>query len=580
MDGRARMLRWVLPIALACTHACGGRTPAEPDGGAVDAGPWEPDECWLVGYREGPWLTEDDVRACASCVEPHVRLANPLSAGGSNLLHVAPVPGGLLITDYFFGTMANFLSVDGEPNLLTELPHDEEPLPNLLADGWGRDLIQEHHDRMGIEWSPSLNGWRGTSYRALPIPGTSRTWIGTFFRAANDFYREREDWVLYEYGPEGWQRLASTHLHPRGTLGRVVLTGGEIVGRLAGEPDGPSQGAMVRLRALEDGSVDILERDLILDMEFPTDSLTRWVNVMTWWALPVGDVAIVVSEGIVLDGVPQTWRTWLGVFDGELEMVHPWRLLGMPVDDPDYVWGEAPSLVGPWQTATLPDGRTYVVLNGTLAGTDAAPLEHLWGLWIDDEGQLEQEPPGLFLNPNHYNREQDAMGYPYVSAIVRGLPGGRAGVMWHDFWWLDDGHAWGQVVEPDGEVVFAEPQSFGPFENERTDARRWAQDGAGHAYLRAFWFDTGPVLPSDPRYDDRRLSVQRVGAELQYEWPEPTVLQTCPEYIDGVDDLRGVGAADEGTWQVWADRVPTLEGRRMRIHKVTLIRPDGTFAWE
>jgi hypothetical protein len=153
-------------------------------------------------------------------------------------------------------------------------------------------------------------------------------------------------------------------------------------------------------------------------------------------------------------------------------------------------------------------------------------------------------------------------------------------VTWHDFWWSEDGQAWGQVVEPDGEVVFAEPRSFGWRHNERTVWTRWAQDGAGYAYLRAFWFDTGPVLPSDPRYDDRRLSVQRVGAELQYEWAEPTVLQTCPEYDDGVDDLRGVGAADEGTWQVWEDWVPTMDGRHTRVHKVALIHPDGTFAWE
>jgi hypothetical protein len=571
------MLRWVLPMALACTHACGGRAPAEPDAGAVDAGPWEPDECWLVGYREGPWLTEDDVRTCTSCVEPHVRLANPLRPAGSNLLHVAPVPGGLLVTDYFFGTVANFLSVEGEPNLLTELPHDDEPFPRLLADGWQLDLIQEHHDLMGIEWSPALHGWTGSSYRARPVPGTSRTWIGTFFRAATDFNREREDWVLYEYGPEGWQRLASTHLHPRGTLGRVVLTDGEVVGRLAGEPDGPSQGAMVRLRALEDGSVDILERDLILDLGFPTDSLTRWANVSFMWALPLGDVAIVVSERVYLGGDLSTWRTWLGVFDAEFEMVHPWRLLGMPVDDPDYVWGEAPFLTAHWQRATLPDGRTYVVLTGTLAGTNAASRQHLWGLWIDADGQLEQEPPGLFLNPDHYPLIWE-VSITDPTATVHGLPGGRAGVLWYHR--MEDGQTWGQVVEPDGEVVFAEPRSFGTRYNERTLWNTWAQDGAGHAYLRSFWFDSEPVPFDDPRYDDRRLSVQRVGAELQYEWPEPTVLQTCPEYVMGLYDLRGVGAVDEGTWQVWADTVPNGRGGRTRVHKVALIRPDGTFAWE
>jgi hypothetical protein len=559
-----------------CAGGCGASAVA-PDAGPQDAAWAEEDACFLVGYREGPWLTEDDVRTCTSCVEPHVRLANPLRPAGSNLLHVAPVPGGLLVTDYFFGTVANFLSVEGEPNLLTELPHDDEPFPRLLADGWQLDLIQEHHDLMGIEWSPALHGWTGYSYRARPIPGTSRTWIGTFFRAATDFNREREDWVLYEYGAEGWQRLASTHLHPRGTLGRVVLTGGEVVGRLAGEPDGPSQGAMVRLRALEDGSVDILERDLILDLEFPTDSLTRWVNVSFMWALPVGDVAIVVSEGIYLDGGPQTWRTWLGVLDADLEVVHPWRLLGMPVDDPDYVRGEAPRLISHSQTATLPDGRTYVVLTGTLAGTNAASRQHLWGLWIDAEGQFEQEPPGLFLNPDHYPLTWEA-STTASTATVHGLPGGRAGVLW--FHWMQDGQTWGQVVEPDGEVVFAEPRSFGTRYNERNLWITWAQDGAGHAYLRAFWFDSEPVAFDDPRYDDRRLSVQRVGAEMQYEWPEPTVLQTCPEYVTGPNDPRGVGAVDEGTWQVWADTVPNGRGGRTRVHKVALIRPDGTFAWE
>jgi hypothetical protein len=145
---------------------------------------------------------------------------------------------------------------------------------------------------------------------------------------------------------------------------------------------------------------------------------------------------------------------------------------------------------------------------------------------------------------------------------------------------MEDGQTWGQVVEPDGEVVFAEPRSFGTRYNERTVWTRWAQDGEGHAYLRAFWFDSEPVAPGNPLYDDRRLSVQRVGAEMQYEWADPTALQTCPEYYDGVDDLRGVGAVDEGTWQVWADGVPNGRGGWTRVHKVALIRPDGTFAWE
>jgi hypothetical protein len=145
---------------------------------------------------------------------------------------------------------------------------------------------------------------------------------------------------------------------------------------------------------------------------------------------------------------------------------------------------------------------------------------------------------------------------------------------------MEDGQTWGQVVEPDGEIRFPEPQSLGDRYNERNVWTEWAQDGAGHAYLRAFWFDSEPVPIDDPAYDDRRLSVQRVGPELQYEWAEPTVLQTCPEYVAGVSDLRGIGASSEGTWQVWADRVPNGRGGLTRVHKVALIRPDGTFAWE
>jgi hypothetical protein len=575
MDGWARMLRWTLAIAVLGNQACGGRAPAEPDGGEGDAGVEWPEGCSLMGYREGPLITVEDVRECVTCVEEHARLANPLRVSASTALSAVAVPGGLIITDYYFGAFATFLTVDGEHVVLPELPHDDEPFEDRYEDDESRRHVQAFHDQLGIEWSPGLYGWGNGIGWAHPVRGTNRVWIGSRVTARDQLYYNREDMVLYEYGVEGWRRLASGHRLGRAYFRRTALDTGELVGELL-------DGRLLRVRPLEDGTVDMLYRSLRHDVGIPEDD-RRWsVLVSDLWPLPTGDLAILAEDRIALEPGLFVYRRWLGVLDGDLQPVVPWQLVGADVDDPQYVWGEAAYALGGWRLRVMPDRRAFALLLGTLAGTGAASWQHRWGIWISDEGELEQEPPGIFLNPDHYVMADDA-GRQLKSGAVHGLPGGRAAVIWDDWMaaGLSGGHTWGQVLEADGSTTFDEPQALGPSGDERNLWIAWSQDGLGHAYLHSLWFETGELFPEDPRYDDRRMGVQRVGPDLQYEWAESTTVQTCPEYITdlGTNDYLARGAFEDGLWFIWGDTVRTHAGSSAFVRKVTLIRPDGTFAW-
>jgi hypothetical protein len=58
-------------------------------------------------------------------------------------------------------------------------------------------------------------------------------------------------------------------------------------------------------------------------------------------------------------------------------------------------------------------------------------------------------------------------------------------------------------------------------------------------------------------------------------------VQTCPEYITDLwtNDYLARGAFEDGLWFIWGDTVRTHAGSAAFVRKVTLIRPDGTFAW-
>jgi hypothetical protein len=575
MDGRARVLPWTLAIAFLGNQACGGRAPAEPDGGEGDADMEWPEGCSLMGYREGPLITTDDVRECVVCVESHARLANPLRLSASTALSAVAVPGGLIITDYYFGAFATFLTVDGDHVVLPELPHDDEPFEDRYEDDDSRRHVQAYHDQLGIEWSPGLYGWGNGIGWAHPVHGTNRVWIGSRVTARDQLYYNREDMVLYEYGVEGWRRLASGHRLGRAYFRRTALDTGELVGVLL-------DGRLLRVRPLEDGTVDMLYRSLPDDLGIPEDDRSQGMGLFGLWPLPTGDVAVRVSERIRLGPEFHTNREWLGVLDSDLQPVLPWQLLGPEVDNPLYVAGEVPYSRVPWRIHVTPDRRAFALLLGTLAGTGAASWQHRWGIWISDEGEIEQEPPGIFLNPDHYVMAGDA-NWQYYSGAVHGLPGARAAVIWDDNQaaGLVGGHTWGQVLEANGSTAFEEPQALGPSRDERNLWIAWSQDGSGHAYLHSLWFETGELFPEDPRYDDRRMGVQRVGPDLQYEWAESTTVQTCPEYVTdlGTNDYLARGAFEDGLWFTWGDTVRTHAGSTGFVRKVTLIRPDGTFAW-
>jgi hypothetical protein len=59
-------------------------------------------------------------------------------------------------------------------------------------------------------------------------------------------------------------------------------------------------------------------------------------------------------------------------------------------------------------------------------------------------------------------------------------------------------------------------------------------------------------------------------------------VSTCPDLVQSTasSPFIRVGAHDEGVWIIWSDIVPTVRDTSLQTSKVTLIRPDGTFAWE
>ncbi|MFW6051076.1 MAG: hypothetical protein ACODAU_07870 [Myxococcota bacterium] len=562
-------LRLLFSLIPALGLGCGGGSAGDGgmdggmgmlDGGALD------ERCVLDRTRDEPPLTTDDVRVCARCVDSHARLANPLRVTGSIAVTATAVPRGLLITDYSFGPVVTFLTDEGEHVMLDELALDDAPFENLIEGLWVEELRQEVHAIHGIEWSPGLYGWDAGTTWAAPVPGTNRVWIGTRFRAYTDQFLNREDFVLYEYGPEGWERLAAGHTIGRASYQRTALDGGELVAEMLDD-------RWLRIRANPDGSVDMRFREPEAELDLPSNPRTRWIYMSDLWPLPSGDVAIMVGERLTLDdGVP-AWRTWLGVLDADLDLVVPWQLFGAEVDDPAYAPGQAPFARADWRSVVLPDRRAFTLAFGTLAETDAVGWQHRWGMWVTEEGNIEPEPPGILLNPDRY-LEGDGTRDP--TGASHGLPGGRVGIVWDDGnFGGEPGHTWGQVVEPDGGTLFEEPKILGPSINERAIWTWWAQDGAGHAYLAAPRFD-GVSVP------ELRTGIQRVGIDLEYEWEEPTIVHTCPELLSGEGNGPFVieGAHDEGVWVLWADVVPTVTGRGIQVYKVTLLRPDGSFAWE
>jgi hypothetical protein len=549
---------------------CGGRGGApEADAGVVDVDAVVDERCRLSRRHGEPALEAEEILECATCFDAHALPADPLRPAGSIAVSAEAVPGGLVVVNYDYGPVVTFVTTEGERVVLDEMPYGDAPFEDLLEDHPLKELRQELHDAAGVEWSPGLYGWNFGAVWAQPVPESNRVWIGTRFDAVTDLFFNREDMVLYEYGIDGWRRIASDHVLGRASLKRTALDGGELVAEML------DRERLLRIRATDDGTTDAIELLLEQDTALPTDSRRRWANVMDLWGLPNGDLLIMVREVLSLVDAPSSQRTWLGVLDSDLVAILPWIVFGADVEDSTYVSGEAPFAHGGWRRHVNAERRGFVLAFGTVEGTGAAAWQHRWGMWVDEVGELEQEPPGIFLNPDHFLLDDEVARHDR-SGAVHGLPGGRVAVVWDDRWSSGvAGSTWGQVVEPDGGTLFEEPQVLGPSINERSMWPWWAQDGAGHAYLAGPEFD-GVEMPY------LRTGIQRVGIDLQYEWDEPTMVQTCPELVprDAAGPFIIEGAYEEGVWVIWSDVVPTVRDTSIQVLKVTLIRPDGTFAWD
>jgi hypothetical protein len=525
------MGRWVLAASVLFSGACGSANDAEPEDAGQDAR-WEYPYCIRPVQRDEE---PDDLERCGICVMPHERVINPHGISVWERATAAAIPAGLVVGDIYYGPYVSLITTEGEVVLLDEMPRDPEPLT--------RELL------LGLYRQPYV----------VPVPGTNRFWIDSAqqedpFLDRDGILESRNDLVLYEYDPEeGFKRLGSTYFDEY-TFERTGLTGGELIAWRFRD------NAVVRARALEDGSVDLLGipfRDLV-------EGAAPRAGVITMWPLQTGDVALLGLDAE--QHVDGTWAyaTYVGILNGDLEFVVPWQLVGAPLFDAAYDLGLNPSVRG-FAVANFPDGRAFLLAEGTVAGMGAAPWQHRFGTWVDADGLVEQEPPGIFINPDEFLRSVEITNEPIRTGIAVPLPNGRAGAIWNEFHiaGLTEKFTHGQVVEPDGTVVFDETLKFSS-SDPRAIKLWWTQDGAGNAFL------------SDQN------GVRRIGDDLLDVWPGRLDLGTCPTRVSSRAGGGGrIGAANEGVWAAWNDIViEEASGLPVTVGKVTLIRPDGTFAWD
>ncbi len=530
------MIRSVrLLVAVALVTGCHERAKQEPDAslpdGGFDAGA---PPCLDYGFGEPP----PDLEGCGICMEPHARHLAPHTLGSGRGWDAAAVPGGLVVAMMADGVVASFVTEDGDVVPLAEHPYADHP----GAWPYGYPVPQ-----------------------LAPIPGTNRVWIVTRWRR-RALQPEGENWtdlVLYEYGRDGWRRIAGRG-HERSMGNIVALPTGEVVGWSYRAVMG---GAIyLRARATEHGSVDVLERTRDDDEGF---------HSALWWgvALDSGNLAMLVTRNPV-EHNGSIEESWVLIVDSELRLVEPPRLLGAAYDDPAYE-------VDPWYGFPLNprfysayrrrDGTAVVLLAGTRADSGAMKVGEFWLQRIEPDGSLRYPVPGVPVNPTDYLRrdEVETDGFQLPFAVPFGT--GGDGVIWNETEYGDtDGSVRVQVIDDDGNRVFPEARDMG--RNHEVGLRTWAQHGdfAGPYLGQAEFLDeTGT---------ERKYSVVRYGPDVEWAWPDRLYVQRC-EPRTAEPGLMVVAAHDDGVWVLWDDRQPDVQGVWRVLAKVALVRDDGTFAW-
>jgi hypothetical protein len=522
------MRRWLAAAGLVLFGACGGGGAEEAQDASVPDTLWEYPYCIRPAQRDEE---PDDLERCGICVMPHERVINPHGISVWERATAAAIPAGLVVVDLYYGPYVSLITTEGQVVLLGEEPLDPEPYTDELI--FGNSKV------------PHI----------VPVPGTNRFWVDSGMTQSmlsagiGEERQMRNDVVLYEYdSEEGFSRLGSTYFDVY-THRRTAFVGGELVAWRTLDK------VLMRVRALEDGTVEIVEKKLIAS-EMP---LAPDAGITALWPLPSGNVALVGRNWQRSESDVLARESYVGVLDADLEVVIPWQLVGAEAFDPLYEAGLNPHS-GAFAIANFPDGRAFLLAEGTVAGMGAAPWQHRFGTWIDADGLVEQEPPGIFINPDEFLRSVEITNEPIRTGIAVPLPTGRAGAIWDEWGLGGQGQRYthGQVLEPEGTVVLEETLKF-PTIDARAFKLFWTQDGAGNAYLR------GGAL-------------RRIGPDLEEMWS--MTLPPCPtaHIVDRVPII--FGASDEGVWGFWNDSViEEASGLPVRVGKVTLIRPDGTFAW-
>lgn len=370
----------------------------------------------------------------------------------------------------------------------------------------------------------------------LHVPGTNRVWAVSNRHARSPgqlLLGDEADIVLVEYDSTGRFETIARGVAPFVYPG-VVMGNGNLIGRMVDGPSINERWAM--FRPLPDGSVE--------QVQHPDPELAnRQVHLgrVRGWPMPDGGAVVFLS----LPGVSES--SAYHRFSEDLELLGP-------------AWGPTPS-----DAVVRADGSALLLQVGR---TDML----IWQVSAEGTvvGAFSAIPDGLLPPDNDYL--DDASVWEIEGSIFATWSAYPIGT-------------WIQAFDVTGSPRWPEPRMIWNYDlpsSMRRNFGRAAADGSGHPYTyRSDLIVPNPGPPADEFLDE--LTIDRLGADGEYVWPEETVIQTC-----GVEDgrLSGdgglwtmVGAHDQGVWVVWEDILVDRNGWEMSVQKVTLVRPDGSFAW-